>query len=338
MNASLSKIRFAAIGLNHDHIYGQVRILINAGAELVSFYAVEPDLCAEFARNYPQAKQARGEEEILEDESIQLIVSAAIPCDRAPLGVRVMRHGKDYMMDKGGPTTFEQLQEVRRVHSETKRIFSVFFGEYLGSPCTQQAGELIRQGAIGKVVQTIGLGPHRLRPETRPPWFYQREKYGGILIDIGAHQFAQFLYLTRSEKAHILFAEAGNRNHPQYPELDDFGDAIVQGEESSGYLRVDWFTPAGLNSYGDVRCTILGTEGYIELRKTCDLAGRPAGNHLFLVNQKEIKYMDCKNVPLTYAACLLDDVRNRTETAMTHKHCFLACELALQAQAMAMKK
>lgn len=324
--------------MNHGHIYGQVAILLKAGAELAAFYAAEPDLAAEFAKKYPLAKQARSEKEILEDETIQLVVSAAIPCDRAPLGVRTMQHGKDYMMDKGAPTTFGQLAEIRRVQAETKRIFSVYFGERLLSDCTHKAGELVKDGAIGKVVQTLGLGPHRLRPETRPAWFFKRPKYGGILIDIASHQFDQFLYFTGATQAKVLCAQAANRNNPQYPELDDFGDAVVTCEGASGYLRVDWMTPAGLKSYGDTRCIILGTEGYIELRKTCDLAGRPEGNHLFLVNKKGISYIDCKNIKLPYAGQLLNDIINRTETAMTHQHCFLACELALQAQDMAMAK
>lgn len=337
MNNLPPKIRFAAIGLNHGHIYGQVAIMLKAGAELASFYAVEPDLAAEFAQTHPQARPARCEKEILEDKTIQLIVSAGIPCDRGPLGVRVMRHGKDYMMDKGGPTTFEQLEETRRVRAETKRIFSVYFGERLGSACTQKAGELVKQGAIGKVIQTIGLGPHRLNPANRPVWFFQRSQYGGILIDIGSHQFDQFLYFAGSRQAKVLWAQAANRNNPQYPELDDFGDALLSCEGASGYVRVDWFTPEGLKRYGDARCIILGTEGYIELRKTCDLAGRADSNHLFLVNQKDISYIDCKNVELPYAKQLLNDIINRTETALPHEHCFLACELALKAQAMALK-
>src|SRR5215475_3318982 len=173
-------IRFAAIGPNHNHIYGQVNLLLRAGAELVSFFATEPELIAQFAKTYPQARLASSAQEILKDDSIHLIASAAIANERAPLGIQVMKHGKDFMSDKPGFTTLEQLAEARRVQAETGRIYSICFSERF------------EVGAIGQVVQTVGLGPHRIHPPARPDWFYQRARYGGILTDIASHQVDQF--------------------------------------------------------------------------------------------------------------------------------------------------
>lgn len=332
-----SKIRFSAIGLNHGHIYGQVRAVQRGGGDLVSFYAKEPDLVAAFAKAFPQAKLARSEKEILTDPSIQLVVSAAIPNERAPLGIEVMRHGKDYMADKPGITTLEQLAEVRRVHEQTHRIYSIMYSERFENPATVKAGELVKAGAIGKVIQTIGLGPHRMNPKTRPAWFFDRKSYGGIICDIGSHQFDQFLFFTRSTRGEIIASQVGNLHHPQYPGLEDFGDVMVRGDQGTGYIRVDWFTPNGLNTWGDGRLTILGTDGYIEIRKNIDIAGRPGGNHLFLVDQKATRYLDCSKEPLPYGEQLVNDIVNRTETAMTQAHCFLATELALKAQKQAQR-
>jgi len=331
------RIRFAAVGLNHGHIYGQVNLLLKAGAELVSFYAREPDLAAQFAETYPQARPAGGVAEILEDETLQLVVSAAIPDERAPLGMQVMRHGKDYMSDKPGFTTLEQLAEVRRVQAETGRIYSVCFSERFNNPATVRAGELVQAGAIGRVVQTIGLGPHRTNLPTRPVWFFRRAQYGGILDDIGSHQVDQFLFFTGSTQARVLAAQVANYKHPQYPELEDFGDLLLQGNGGSGYVRVDWYTPDGLNTWGDGRLIVLGTDGYIEVRKNCDIAGRSGSNHLFLVDHKGTRYIDCSRVELPYGRQLLADIVNRTETAMPQAHCFLASELALQAEAQAQR-
>lgn len=93
--------------------------------------------------------------------------------------------------------------------------------------------------------------------------------------------------------------------------------------------------PRGLNTWGDGRLTVLGTEGYIEVRKNVDIAGRPCGNHLFLVDEKETRYVDCTRAPLPYGERLVDDLLNRTETAMAQAHCFRATELALTAQKQA---
>ncbi|MCF2505012.1 Gfo/Idh/MocA family oxidoreductase [Dyadobacter sp. CY107] len=326
------RIKFSVIGMNHGHIYGQVEAVTRGGGELVSFYAKEEDLAAAFAKRYPQAKQAKSEAEILGDKSIQLILSSGIPDERAPLGIRVMKSGKDYMVDKPGITTLEQLAQVRKVQKETKRIYSIMYSERLENRATIKAGELIKEGVIGKVVQTIGLGPHRMTPKARPEWFFDKKRFGGIICDIASHQFDQFLFFTNSTKAEIVASQVGNVNHPQYPQFEDFGDAMLRGNGGAGYIRVDWFTPDGLKSWGDGRLTVLGTEGFIEIRKNIDIGGREGGNHLFVVNNKDTQYVDCSQVQLPYGTQLVDDVLNRTETAMSQEHCFLATELALKAQ------
>lgn len=326
-----ARIKFSVIGVNHPHIHSQIEAVTRGGGELVSFYAKEADLAADFIKRYPQVKPARSEKEILEDKSIQLVVSAAIPDERASIGIAAMRHGKDFMVDKPGLTTLEQLTEVRQVQKATGRIYSILYGR-LESPATIRAGELVKAGAIGKVIQTIALAPHRMNSKTRPAWFFDTKHYGGIINDIGSHQFDEYLFFTGSAKAEIVASQAGNVNHPQYPHFEDFGDVTVRGDRGTGYLRVDWFTPDGLKTWGDDRLTILGTEGYIELRKNIDIAGREGGNHLFLVNQKETRYFNCSNDPLPYGELFVNDIINRTQTAMRQDHCFLATELALKAQ------
>lgn len=333
----LSSVRFSVIGLNHGHIYGQTEAMIRGGGQLVGFYAKENDLAEAFAKRYPDAKRASSEKEILEDSSIQLIVSASIPVDRAPLGIEVMKHGKDFLVDKPGITTLKQLADVRKVQKETKRIYSIMYSERFENRATVKAGELVKAGAIGNVIQTIGMGPHRINLATRPQWFFDKKYFGGIICDIGSHQFDQFLYFTNSTKADVVASQTGNVHYPQYPNFEDFGDVTVRGDGGVGYIRVDWFTPDGLNTWGDGRLTILGTEGYIELRKNVDIAGHEGGNHLFLVDKKETRYIDCSKELLPFGEQFINDVANRTNTAMTQEHCFLATELALKAQERAQK-
>ena len=331
-----SRIKFSVIGINHAHIYGMVDAVTRGGGELVAFHAKENDLAADFLKKYPTVKRTDTEKEILEDATIQLIMSSRIANERAPLGVQVMKHGKDYLTDKPGITTLEQLAEVRKVQKETKRIFAIMYSERFENRATVRAGELVKAGAIGRVIQTIGLGPHRVNPKTRPDWFFNKTQFGGIIADIGSHQFDQFLFFTNSTKAEIVASQIGNVNHPQYPNFEDFGDIMMRGNGGSGYIRVDWFTPDALKSWGDGRLTILGTDGYIEVRKNIDIAsGHEGGNHLYMVNQKETQYIDCKDVVLPFGEQLVNDILNRTETAMPQAHCFLATELALKAQKMA---
>ncbi|MGK0139147.1 MAG: putative dehydrogenase [Algoriphagus sp.] len=269
---------------------------------------------------------------------MSLVLSAGIPSDRAPLGIRVMKSGKDYMSDKPGITSLRQLAEARKVQKVTGQIYSIMYSERLENRATIKASELVAQGAIGKVVQTIGLGPHRMRPENRPAWFFDMNQVGGIITDIASHQFDQFLHFTGSKEAKILAAQVKNVNHPQYVGFEDFGDAMVSGDGGSGYVRVDWFTPDGLDSWGDGRLTILGTEGFIEVRKNIDIAsGKKGGNHLYLSDNKSTIHMDCREVALPFGHQMIDDVVNRTNEAMTQEHCFLTMELALKAQKLGIK-
>jgi len=328
-------IRFGVVGTNHRHIHGQVSCLTNAGAQFVSFFETDKALAEEFAQRYPDVRRARSEAEVLEDPSLPLLVTAAIPADRAPLAVRAMRHGKDVMTDKPGVTTLAQLAELRRVQQETERIFSVCFSERFETRSTVKAWDLVRAGAIGRVVHTLGLGPHRINRATRPAWFFRKERLGGILTDVGSHQADQFLLFTGSTQAQVVAAHIGNYANEDKPEFEDFGEVMWRGNGGTGYVRVDWYTPDGLQTWGDGRLTILGTDGYIEVRKYVDIAGRPGIDHLFLVDGQGTRYVDCASVVLPYGPALIRDVLDRTETAMPQTHCFLACELALEAEARA---
>jgi predicted dehydrogenase len=328
-------IRFAVIGINHNHIYGQVECLLRGGAELVSFFAPEDELAGPFAERFPQAARVADRRRILADPSIAMVVSAAIPDERAPIGIEAMRHGKDYMSDKPGMTSLEQLAEVRKVQAETGRIYSICYSEHFETRSTVKAGELVKAGAIGKVVNTTGLGPHRLGLNPRPAWFFDRSRYGGIITDIASHQCEQFLFFADTLEAEVAAATVANRAHPETPGLQDFGELLLRTKDVTGYIRVDWFTPDGLPTWGDGRLVILGSEGYIELRKYVDIEGRPGKDHLFLVDGKGTRRIDCTEVELPYGPSLIRDVLDRTETAMTQAHCFKAMELALSAQALA---
>lgn len=328
-------IRFAAVGLNHGHIYGQCDCLLDAGASLVRFHAPENDLAAAFQQKYPQAERVTDPRAIYEDESIRMVLTASILDERAGVALAAMRHGKDVMSDKPGMTSLAQLDQLKRVQKETGRIFSVCYSEHFQTRATVKAGELVQAGAIGDVINTVGLGPHALNNNRRAPWFFERKRYGGILTDIGSHQVEQFLFFSGVDEAEVTAANVFNRAHPETPGLQDMGDMHLRTPRTTGYVRVDWFTPEGLGAWGDGRLTILGTEGYIELRKYIDIAGRPGADHLFLVDRRGTQRIDCSAVELPYGRQLIDDVLNRTETAMPQARCFNAMELALRAQALA---
>jgi len=323
---------FAAAVLDHGHIGSMTSGLIAAGAKLKYVYDKDTRKAQAFAEKYG-ASVVSDFAEILSDDSIRLVAAAAVPADRCGIGLSVMDAGKDYFTDKAPFTTLEQLEAAKAKTSATGRKYAVYYSERLCSECSIYAGELIRAGAIGKAVNIIGTGPHRIGKDPRPDWFYQKARYGGILCDIGSHQAEQFLYYTGAKSAVVSHSAIGNFHHPETPELDDFGEMnLIADNGATGYHRVDWFTPDGLKSWGDGRCTIIGTDGYIELRKNVDIT-RGGGDNVFLVNHEGEYHINARGkTGYPFFGQLIRDCIDRTEISMTRDHAFLAAELCLIAQ------
>ena len=333
-------IKFGVCGMSHDHIYGMIGAVERGGGELTIAWAGEPEKLAAIAKRYPNAKIARTQDEVLSDPSIQLVLSSQIASERAGIGIRAMKNGKDFLSDKPGITTLEQLAEVRKTIAETKKIYAIMYSERLEVKAAVYAGELIQQGAIGRVIQTINIAPHQVFQHGgaagggsgRADWFWVPEQYGGILCDIGSHQVDQFLYYTGSTSAEIVESQVANVRHPDKPRFQDFGDMVLRGNKGFGYVRLDWFTPDGLGTWGDGRLFVLGTDGYIEIRKYTNVAVSHQGNNLFLVDGKQSRYIDCNQMPLPFGPQFVSDIVNRTHTAQDQTQCLLAAELVVRAQ------
>jgi predicted dehydrogenase len=325
--------------MSHDHMYNLVAAVQRGGGELVAAWGGEEDKLAAFKKRFPGVKIAKAQDEILDDPSVQLVLSSQIANERAALGVRAMERGKDYLADKPGITTLEQLAEVRRTIAETKRIYAIYYG-LLEEKAAVYAGTLIQQGAMGKVIQTINIAPHQIvqgRGDAgggsgRPEWFWNPDQFGGILCDLGSHQADQFLFYTGSKQAEIVESQMANVRHPNHPRFQDFGDMVLRGDRGLGYARVDWFSPKGLGTWGDGRVFILGTDGYIEVRGDTDVGVKSQGNNLFIVDSKQPRYIDCSNVPLPFGPQLVADIVNRTHLAQDQERCLLAAELVIKAQ------
>ena len=328
---------FAAAHLDHGHIYGQCDGLLGAGATLKWVYDPDPAKVAAFRTRFPSARAARSLDEILGDREVRLVAASAVPCDRGPLGCRVMDAGRDYFTDKTPFTSLDQLALARATVARTGRKYLVYYSERLHVESAMAATDLVQDGAVGRVIQVLGLGPHRLLEPTRPAWFFERAKYGGIICDIGSHQFEQYLAYSGATDAVVTQAAVGNFAHPDRPEFEDFGEASALGNNgASGYFRVDWFTPDGLGTWGDGRTVILGTEGSIELRKYIDVGRDRAGDQLYLVDRQGEHHLSVAGrIGFRFFGQLVRDCLDRTETAMTQVHAFKAAELCLLAQAAA---
>ncbi len=333
-------IKFAVCGMSHDHIYGMIGAVQRGGGELVAAWGGEEDKIAAFRKRFPDVKIVQTEDEVLDDPSVQVVLTSQIANERAGIAVRAMKRGKDVLSDKPGITTLEQLADVRKTIAETNRIYAIMYSELLEVKAAVYAGELVKQGAIGKVIQTINIAPHQIFQRAgdaggasgRPDWFWVPEQYGGILCDIGSHQVDQFLFYTGSAQAEVVESQIANVRHPDHPQFQDFGDMVLRGDRGFGYVRLDWFTPYGVGTWGDGRLFILGTDGYMEVRKYTNIAVSHQGNNLFVVDNKQARYFDCNAMPLPFGPQFVADIVNRTHIAQNPDEALLAAELVITAQ------
>ncbi len=331
---------FAAMAFDHGHIYGQVMGLANAGGTLAAVYEPRADKLEplkDLLRDH-QTKIVSSLDELLSIPCLKVVTAAAIPDERCALGLKVMDAGIDYLTDKSPFTTLDQLASARAAVARTGRKYAVCYSERLCNESAWHAGELIAGGAIGKVIQILNLAPHNLAADSRPEWFFQKSRYGGILTDIGSHQFEQFLTYGAAHDGTVRDARAENLGNPDNPGLEDFGEATLSLDTgASAYCRMDWFNPAASRTWGDGRTFVLGTTGYLEIRKYIDVC-RPesTGDRIFLVNAGEEVEIPCAGkIGFPFFGRFLLDVLNRTENAMTQAHAFKAAELSMQAQAFA---
>lgn len=338
--AASPPVRFAVVGLDHPHAYAMTMSLLAAGAEHAGF-AADDETVGGYAAMF--GAEQREIDDVLADTTIDLVVPVGVPSERAAVSVAALRAGKHVLSDKPATTTTGQVDEIRAAVSETGQIFAVLLGERFESRASRRAAALVADGAIGDVVHVNSFGPHRLGIDGRPAWFFDGTKNGGILNDLASHQIDQFLHLAGRDgqpidDVTIASALVANRAHPEHPELEDYGEVLLRTPTATGFARVDWFSPGGIPTWGDVRLFVVGTAGYLEARKNVDIGGQPGGDHLLLVTERETRRFDCQRDELTVMADFLDGVRDGVARGLSTEHSLAVCDLAARVQAAARRE
>ena len=326
---------FAALGFAHNHQRGMTTGLLQAGLPCRWVWDADPARAQELQAAVPGARIARSVAEVLDDDSVRLVTGAVPPAERAHLGLRVLAAGKDYLSAKPGLITTEELAEVRAAVQATGRRYLVFFSERFQSPLTARAEVLVRQGAIGTVHHVLGLGPHRIGGP-RPSWFWDRAVNGGIINDLGSHQFDQILAFTGSTTGRVTAASVQERqeSHSGRP-FQHLGEAhVAVSSGASGSFRVDWHSPTGLPTWGDSRTFLTGSAGSIEIRRTID-PGQGEGVLILVDQQGVIREGEAGLPPHPFFHQLVQDVIQGTTLAQDQAQVLTVMALGLAAQVLA---
>lgn len=326
-------INFSVACLDHNHIYGMCDGLIAAGGKLISVYEPNDEKFKKFKKKYKITKRATHFSEILEDNNIQLVACAAIPNKRSSYASRTLKAGKNFFVDKTAFTEYNQIIEIERIANEKQKMFFVYFNERIHKQTSYLADYLIENQEIGDVLNVSYFGPHKLSNNRREEWFFDKDKNGGILVDIGLHAIEQFIHLTKEQFFEVKHSLIKNELNAIGKEFQNYADAtIVSKKKVTLQIRVDWLTPNGLPTWGDVRSYIYGTKGYIEIRKNIDLLNKGLGEYLFLVNEKGSWVFKPTDIKYSFFNLMIHDCLHNTEYAMKQSDIFLSSKLAFEAQ------
>jgi predicted dehydrogenase len=345
--------RIALVGADHNHLYEIIDRLVKAGAEAVAHTA--DGAFVEHYAGWKPGSRERSFDDILADDSIDLVVTAAVPNRRASIAIAAIEAGKHVISDKPGLTTMDQLDEVRAVVAgRPGRPWTVLFTERSENRAINEAIRLARSGAVGTVVHVIGAGPHTMWAKRRPAWFWDPDATGGILVDIGSHQVDQLMSITGATAAEVsvVAAMVGNVASPGHPSMQDIGSMTLSCHVSQACLsgsgperqaqdavvgdhRLDYLTARGLGTWGDCRLTIVGTAGTIEARANVDVAGLEGAEHLIVVDGEGTRRVDVSDVVVDWADQALADLADHGERLMTQQHAIDVTDVCLRAQAAA---
>lgn len=328
--------RIALVGADHNHLYEIIDRLVKAGASAVAHTAE-----GQFVEHYSGWQAASVEasfDDILADDSIDLIVTAAIPNRRASIALAAIAAGKHVISDKPGLTTMDQLDAVRAaIAGRPGRPWTVLFTERFENRAINEAVRLAKSGAVGTVVHVVGAGPHTMWAERRPDWFWDPDATGGILVDIGSHQVDQFMSITGSTAADVSIVSSmvGNVASVDHAAMQDIGSMTLAAGVVVGDHRLDYLTARGLGTWGDCRLMIVGTEGTIEARANVDVAGADGAEHLIVVDADGTRRVDISSVVVDWAEQAVADLADGGERLMTQQHAIDVTDVCLRAQAAA---
>jgi predicted dehydrogenase len=329
-------MRFAVIGLSHVHALSMTEALLGLPEVACDGFAPEDTPVARGFQSVFSDLRPRPREDLLGDPAIDLVLCADVNGLRGSVLAEALAAGKHVFVDKPPVTTLQDLETVERAAKKNGKLFFVYFGERLDNPLLLKTKQLIGEGRIGRVVNFIGLGPHKLSIEHRPAWMFDPALYGGILNDIASHQVELFTWLTGQQVARFR-SRVGNFGTPQYPTFEDFGDAWFEGDGgATGYVRVDWFTPDALPTWGDIRQMLVGTEGTLEIRSNINVGSADAGPVLLLTTRESApEVVDPGDIDTAWAPKLVADIQDGVNRLMPHDRTFQALRTVLSMQSQA---
>lgn len=314
-------IRVAIAGASHQHVEYAVREVDQRpefGLVGVS------DESAAVARRYGEPRGAAvftDHREMLQSVKPEIVVASGIYGRRSAVIVDALDAGCHVVADKPLCTTVAGLEEIRSARRRARGSLTLLLDKRF-LPETVAALQLVESGALGTVVEVSSTGPHKLNPESRPAWFFDRSTYGGILSDLVTHDIDLALQFTRAASGTISGAVAGL--FPGKPEFSLSGVATVRSPEQLMILEANWLTPAMSSVHGDYHMRVIGTEGVADLwwaRGLLTLTTSNEGTH---------------EVPLGNghrpAEVIFDALATGQVPTMAAPDCFLVTQLALLAQ------
>src|SRR5690625_333855 len=256
-------IRLAMAGIAHPHAhYVLDELAYQSEVHLVAAANVEPGTIGH--RTLPASTTVyENHRQMLDQHYVDVVVVCGIYSQRADMIVDALASDADVLADKPLCTELEDLDRIQQAAVNSRRVVSTMF-EKRAHPVTLATRKVVDDGELGQIALVAATGPHKLNYATRPEWFFDGEKYGGILADLAVHDIDLVLLFTGIRNG-VVSGHQSNLALPQHPGFSDAGAAFFTSNNVASTLEAHWMWPAASPFHGHYRMRLTGTRGTAEL-------------------------------------------------------------------------
>jgi predicted dehydrogenase len=262
-------MRLAFAGFRHGHILGlyaaakkhsNVQIVAAAEEDAATFETVK-------AAGNVQLTH-RSIDEMLEKVACDAIAVGDYFSKRASIIMRALQSGKHVIADKPICTDLDELIQIRDLAAKTGLRIGCQL-DLRDSGVFRTARRLIAEGKLGEVHTLIFTAQHPLNLPNRPKWYFEPNKHGGTINDIGVHAIDLIPWMTVREITEVTAARAWNARLKEFPHFQDAGQFLLKMDNDGGVFGdVSYLSPDGLAysapQYWRVTCH--GDKGVLEAR------------------------------------------------------------------------
>lgn len=204
-------IRFAIVGFGSAARTIHLPLLsFEPRMKLAAIVARRPQTREEIGLKHPNVKEYASVEEMLRDDTIDLVIITTPHESHASIAIQSLEAGKPVVTDKPMCLNLGEYNAMVEAQRKSGKLLTVFHNARLsGDYLTLRS--IVDSGRLGEL-KWLEVNWNRHGLSKRSAWRNQRDAFGGRLIDLGVHLIDQILQVF-SERVTSVYTRI-NRDWP----------------------------------------------------------------------------------------------------------------------------